>query len=104
MRGTYVDVEGALRDREQKKKKSAYMRQMWMDGHGQKRGELTDGVARILAFLSWRSLSSRTDNSSMGGTLGFGGTLKPGRGAIFLDRIGEGGLLRGHAACMCVEM
>jgi len=40
----------------------------------------------------------------MGGALGFGGTLKPGMGAIFLDRIGEGWLLRGHAACMCVEM
>jgi len=52
MRGTYVDVEGALRDGEQKKKKTAYMRQMWMDGHGQKRRELTDGVARILVFLS----------------------------------------------------
>lgn len=40
----------------------------------------------------------------MGGALGFGGALKPGMGAILLDRIGEGGLLRGHAACMCVGM
>jgi hypothetical protein len=39
-------------------------------------------------------------SSSMGGGLGFGGTLKPGMGAIFLDRIGEGGLLRGYAACI----
>ena len=67
-------------------------------------GELTDGVARILAFLSWRSLSSRADNSSMGGALGLGGALKPGIGAILLDFIGDGGLLRGYAACMRVEM
>lgn len=40
----------------------------------------------------------------MGGGLGFGGTLKPGMGALFLDRMGEGGLLRGYAACMFVEM
>ena len=37
---------------------------------------------------------------SMGGRLGFGGTLKPGMGAIFLGRMGEEGLLRGYAACM----
>ena len=40
----------------------------------------------------------------MGGALGFGGTLKPGMGAIFLDRMGEEGLLGGYAACMYVEM
>ena len=40
----------------------------------------------------------------MGGGLGFGGTLKPGMGAILLDRIGEEGALRGYAACMSVEM
>lgn len=41
----------------------------------------------------------------MGGRLGFGGTLKPGMGALFfLDRMGEDGLLRGYVACMCVEM
>jgi len=67
-------------------------------------GELTDGVARILAFLSWRSLSSRTDNSSIGGALGLGGALKPGMGGILLDFIGDGGLLRGYAVCMCVAM
>ena len=44
-------------------------------------------------------------SSSMGGRLGFGGTLKPGMGApFFLDRMGEDGLLRGYVACMCVEM
>jgi hypothetical protein len=44
-------------------------------------------------------------SSSMGGRLGFGGTLKPGMGALFfLDRMGEDGLLRGYVACMCVEM
>jgi hypothetical protein len=40
----------------------------------------------------------------MGGGLGFGGALKPGMEAIFLDRIGEGGLLGGYAACIWVEM
>lgn len=40
----------------------------------------------------------------MGGGLGFGGTLKPGMVAILRDRIGEGGALRGYAACMSVEM
>ncbi len=44
------------------------------------------------------------DSFSMGGGFGFGGTLKPGMGATFLDRIGEGGSLRGYAACMGVEM
>jgi hypothetical protein len=43
-------------------------------------------------------------SSSMGGALGLGGTLKPGMGATFLGRMGEEGLLRGYAACMCVEM
>src|SRR5579863_9630024 len=43
-------------------------------------------------------------SSSMGGGFGFGGTLKPGMGAIFLDRRGEGGLLGGYAACIWVEM
>jgi hypothetical protein len=42
MRGTYVDVEGALR---------RYMRQIFLETAGQKR-VLTDGVARILVFLS----------------------------------------------------
>lgn len=41
---------------------------------------------------------------SMGGGFGFGGTLKPGMGTIFLGRMGEEGLLRGYAACMYVEM
>jgi len=41
----------------------------------------------------------------MGGRLGFGGTLKPGMGALFfLARMGEDGLLRGYVACMYVEM
>lgn len=36
--------------------------------------------------------------------MGFGGTLKPGKGApFFLGRIGEDGLLRGYV-CMYVEM
>jgi hypothetical protein len=44
-------------------------------------------------------------SSSMGGRLGFGGTLKPGIGApFFLGRMGEDGLLRGYVACMYVEM
>jgi len=43
-------------------------------------------------------------SSSIGGGLGFGGILKPGMGAIFLDRMGEGGLLIGLAACIDVEM
>ena len=40
----------------------------------------------------------------MGGGLGFGGTLKPGMGVTLRDRNGEGGALRGYAACMSVEM
>lgn len=100
MRGTYDDVEGALKN----PKKSRYMRQTWKARRGQRQKWLTDGVARILAFLSWRSLSSRMVSFSMGGRLGFGGTLKPGMGAIFLGRMGEEGLLRGYAACMVRRM
>ena len=102
MRGTYDDVEGALRNPEKKSRDVCVRRGRPDTEKRQKRS--TNGVARILAFLSWRSLSSRMVSFSMGGRLGFGGTLKPGMGAIFLDRMGEDGPLRGYAACMCVEM
>lgn len=39
-------------------------------------------------------------SSSMGGALGFGGTLKPGIGPVFLERTGEEGLPGEYAACM----